>query len=150
MNISSAQSYQIATIKQDSYQRANHRSDTADDGAMIQTDTVSLSPEAKRLSEVSKAYSQMYDPHAMSPNQMVALAQSLYADGAITAEQSLRMQFVLDPAQMSPDGIPLDHDKPQDQIEIWSTQLELKKKFNQPENDIKLTESILSVLKAIS
>ncbi len=57
------------------------------------------------------------------------------------------MQFVLDPAQMSPDGIPLDRDKPLDQIEIWSTQLELKKKFNQPEDSIKMTESILSLLK---
>lgn len=86
----------------------------------------------------------------MSPNQKVAFAKSLYADGAITDEQSLRMQFVLDPAQMSPDGIPLDHDKPQDQIAIWGTKVDLMKKFNQPEDSIKFAESILSVFKAIS
>ncbi|WP_417763672.1 hypothetical protein [Shewanella sp.] len=84
MNISSAQSYQVGAITQDSYQRTNSRADTDDESAMIQADTVSISPEAKRLSEVSNAYSKIYDPHAMSPNQMVALAQSLYADGAIT------------------------------------------------------------------
>lgn len=150
MQVSLTGTYPVNKLNDAAQSAQTSKTTTTNDSEQPHTDSVNISNQAQRYDAINKAYSGTYDARAMSPNQMVAFAKSLYENGYISDEESSRMQFVLDPAQMTPDGIPLDHDKPIDQLAIWTTQVDLQKKFGQPAENIAFTQGIVDILKSVS